>query len=64
MALFHTCQQGFRDGHEVIVVRVRHIELHRRELGIVGQIYALVTELSAYLINSVYTTHYQHLKYE
>ena len=47
--------------HEVIVVSVGHVELARRELGIVRQVDALVSELSPDLVQTIDTTNNQHL---
>ena len=36
--LLRTRQQGLRQVHQIVVVCVGHVELHGRELGVVGQV--------------------------
>merc|ERR1712048_1490684 len=43
--------------HKIFIVRVSHVKLNCRELWIVRQIDALVSELAAELIHTVKTTH-------
>lgn len=51
--LHHAGHHVLRHGHQIVVVRVRHIELAGGELGIVSQVDALVSELPADLVDSV-----------
>lgn len=48
--------------HQVVDVRVRHVELARGELGVVRQVDRLVAELTAQLVHAVQTTDHQLLR--
>lgn len=60
--IHHAADHLLRDGHQVLVVGVRPVELARGELGVVRQIDALVTELSADLIDAVQASNDQLLQ--
>lgn len=52
------------DFHQVIVICIRHVEFTGGELWIVSKIDALVPELTANFIHSVYPTNHEHLRKE
>ena len=51
--LDHALDQGLRDVHHVVHVRVRHVELADRELGVVREVDALVAEHAPDLVHAV-----------
>mmetsp|Transcript_6962 Transcript_6962/g.23963 ORF Transcript_6962/g.23963 Transcript_6962/m.23963 type:complete len:492 (+) Transcript_6962:1135-2610(+) len=48
--------------HQVIVIRVGLVELHRGELGVVSHVNAFVTELPANLVHAVHSSNDEHLQ--
>lgn len=62
--LDHSTDQVLSDLDEIMVVRVRPVELASRELGVVCKIDTLVTELPSNLVYTLQATDNQHLQVE
>lgn len=60
--LDETGNQLLGHAHEVVHISVGHIELESGEFGVVGEINALVTELTSHFVDSVETTNNKHLE--
>lgn len=62
--LDHAGHELLGDLHEIVDIRIGPVELASGELRVVGQINALITELTANLVYTVKTTDNQHLEVE
>lgn len=60
--LDHSGDEVFSDRHHVVGIAVGPVELASGELGVVGKIDSLVSELAANLVHTLETTHNQHLQ--
>mmetsp|Transcript_49299 Transcript_49299/g.107571 ORF Transcript_49299/g.107571 Transcript_49299/m.107571 type:complete len:225 (-) Transcript_49299:549-1223(-) len=60
----HPTDQLLSDVHEIIIVCIRHVKFDRGELRIMSQINALVSELTAYLVNTVQPSNNEHFQVE
>ena len=60
--LDETRDELFRHIHQVVVVGIRPVELARRELGVVGKVNALISELATNLVDTLQATDNQHLE--
>lgn len=59
----HLAVRRAGNAHDVVHVRVGHVELARRELGVVRHIDGLVAELTAQLVHAVHSAHHQLLRF-
>ena len=55
-------EEALSDLHQIVVVGVGHVKLASGELGVVGEVNALIAELATDLVNTVKASNNEHLQ--